>query len=61
MSHLVVETNFGKWEYDGEDAIKVYNAINNAGARGAGWATVTISNGYYITFILRNISYFAFK
>ncbi|GGJ48911.1 hypothetical protein [Virgibacillus salexigens] len=42
--------------FKGKDAEKIYNSINNAGAKGAAWAgPIKLENGWSVTFVLSNI------
>jgi hypothetical protein len=62
VNYLEVKTVDGReYIYDGADAYNVHYAINNAGARGAGWTTpTTLENGSEVVFIVQNITQFRY-
>lgn len=46
--------------FHGEEAKMVYEAIHSAGAMGAGWAFIKLTNTEY-HFVLANLTYFKFE
>jgi hypothetical protein len=62
VEDLIVCTTGGEFYFKNENAEKVYEAINKAGARGAEWTTpVKLSDGRTVVFIVRNIAYFEWE
>lgn len=62
INDVFIVANNNTYSYEGEDAEKVYKAINDAGARGAEWTTpVKVGSGYNVVFVIKNIVYFGYK
>lgn len=57
MKKLAVWINDREVVFEGEDAIKVQDAIEKAGARGAAWTTpIELSNGEFMTLVIDKIA-----
>jgi hypothetical protein len=59
---LTIYTAKSIFIYNDENAKRVYEAINNAGARGSGWTTPTkLIDGTEVVFVISNIIAFEYR